>query len=211
MKTAALLFMILDVIVLFLFGAFYLLGFAMSFDAPGSASDPKAWGTRLVMFVPVLLMIIALIIAVAAYMGGHFKQAFIISFVPVALGGAIYLFLMISSFSSMAKYRIQAAKDTEEARLHPQEKYYRKVDSGIDSIIVFPNRIVAYRKSQPPLNPFAGSLGDLNATRDTLYFDDHHDNKIPINELDQFTDDTGRKFTDVYRVINQKLDDTGRE
>ncbi|HJW29754.1 MAG TPA: hypothetical protein VJ508_11010, partial [Saprospiraceae bacterium] len=156
MKTAALVFIILDVLVLFGFGAFYLLGFAMSFDAPDSGSDPKAWWLRFVFFLPVLLMLVALIYAVVAFSAGNYKRSFLFSIVPVAAGVLIYMALMISSLTTMMKFKNQTAKEAAEAKLYPEQRFLRQVEGGTDTIIVFPNRLVAYRKYQGTDIPWGG-------------------------------------------------------
>ena len=67
MKGLALILMFLTLLAIVGFGLFYLLGFAMSFDAPGSDKDPAAWGMRLLMFLPAIVFIIVLAFAWKAY------------------------------------------------------------------------------------------------------------------------------------------------
>jgi ABC-type transport system involved in multi-copper enzyme maturation permease subunit len=201
MKTASILFMILGILMVLGFGFMYLLGFAMSFDAPGSTSDPAAWWMRFLMFLPILIMIGALIFAMIAFARGNYKQSFIASVVPVGIFILIIGFMFISSFASMNKYKAQMAAEAEDARLYPVQKFLRHVEGGTDTIIVFPNRIVAYRKYLGTNIPWGGPLGDLNEKRDTIYYYSSHDTKIGMGELDQFTDENGRKFTDVFNIV----------
>ncbi len=200
MKTAALLLMILSVLILLGFGFMYLLGFAMSFDAPGSGDDPKAWGMRLLMLLPLLLIIVALIFSIKAYSSGNFRQAFIINMVPVGFCAVLFAFLIITSFTSLAKYRATTAREAADARLYPEQRFLRPVEGGTDTIIVFPSRIVAYRKYQGTDIPWSGPLGDLNEQRNTIQYNSSTDTHISKEELDQFFDAQGRKFTDVYRI-----------
>jgi ABC-type transport system involved in multi-copper enzyme maturation permease subunit len=204
MKITALLLIFLCVILLLGFGFMYLLGFAMSFDAPGSTSDPKAWGMRLLMFLPLLLIILALILAIIAFTSGNYKRSAIISSVLIGICGVLIAFLLISSFTSLAKYKVQTTKEAADAIKYPIQKFLRPVEGGTDTIIVFSDRIVAYRKYQGTNFPWSGPLGDLNDSRDTMYYHESSDTKIAINELDQFVDKGGRKFTEVYSAINAK-------
>ena len=200
MKTVALLLMIISVIALFGFGLMYLLGFAMSFDAPGSQSDPKAWGMRFLMFLPVLFLIVALIISIVAFSSGNYKRVVIINIIPIAICAAFIAFMFISSFTSLASYRALQAQEARDAKLYPEQRFLRNVEGGTDTIIVFPNRIVAYRKYQGTDIPWAGPLGDLNDDRTMLKVIVNSDTKIYKEELDQFVDDKGRKFSEVYII-----------
>ena len=181
-------------------GSMYLLGFAMSFDAPGSISDPKAWGMRFLIFSPILVMIVTLIFAVIAYSSRNYKRSVIIGLMPVGIFVLMIAFMTISSFTSMAKYRAQMTREAEDARLYPVQKFLRHVEGGTDTIIVFPNRIVAYRKYQGSDMPWGGPLGDLNNSRDTLDFNRSSDTKIKAEDLSQFIDDQGRIFSEVYFI-----------
>ena len=200
MKTVALLLMIISVIALFGFGLMYLLGFAMSFDAPGSQSDPKAWGMRFLMFLPVLFLIVALIISIVAFSSGNYKRVVIINIIPIAICAAFIAFMFISSFSSLASYRALQAQEARDAKLYPEQRFLRNVEGGTDTIIVFPSRIVAYRKYQGTNIPWSGPLGDLEKDHKTLKVIVNSDTKIYKEELDQFVDEKGRKFTEVYII-----------
>ena len=200
MKTLAILLMIISVIALFGFGVMYLLGFAMSFDAPGSQSDPKAWGMRFLMFLPVLFLIIALIISIAAFGSGNYRRVVMINIIPIGICAALMGYMFISSFASLATYKAIQAKEARDAKLYPEQRFLRQVEGGTDTIIVFPSRIVAYRKYQGTAIPWAGPLGDLSDDRTTLKVIVNSDTKIYKEELDQFVDDKGRKFSEVYII-----------
>jgi len=200
MKIVSLLFMIVGIIMIITYGFLYLFGFAMSFDTPGSANDPKAWLTRLWIFMPMVLMVVILILAFMAFYSGHYKQSALLgSLFPIS-GLVFYAWLFVTSVSTIKKFKEENAREAEDARLYPIEKYLRPVEGGTDTIIVFPNRIVAYRHYQGTDIPWAGPLGDLNDTRDTIVFKRSTDTKINFEDLPLFMDDKGRKFTDVYHV-----------
>ena len=200
MKTVAILLIIISIIALFGFGLMYLLGFAMSFDAPGSQSDPKAWGMRFLMFLPVLFLIVALILSISAFSSGNYRRVVMINIIPIGICAAFIAYMFISSFSSLASYRATQAKEAMDAKLYPEQRFLRNVEGGTDTIIVFPNRIVAYRKYQGTNIPWAGPLGDLSDDRTTLKVIVNSDTKIYKEELDQFVDDKGRKFSEVYII-----------
>jgi ABC-type transport system involved in multi-copper enzyme maturation permease subunit len=200
MKITALLLMLITIIALFGFGFMFLLGFAMSFDAPGSQSDPKAWGMRFLFFLPVLLLICALIFSFIAFSSGNYRRVILINIVPIAICVAIFAWMTFTSTTSFAKYKVQMAKEAEDAQLYPEQRFLRSVEGGTDTIIVFPNRLVAYRKFQGTNIPWAGPLGDLNDDRTTLKVIVNSDTKIMKDELDQFVDEKGRKFSEVYIV-----------
>jgi branched-subunit amino acid transport protein len=62
----------------------------MSFDSPGSVNDPKAWLMRVLMFLPILILLIALIWSFVAYSGGNYKRSVIIN--STLAGAFIVLF-----------------------------------------------------------------------------------------------------------------------
>ena len=200
MKIAALLLMLISVVALFGYGFMFLLGFAMSFDAPGSGEDPKAWGMRFLFFLPLLLLIVALIISIMAFSSGNYRRAILINIVPIAVCAALFGWMAFTSFTSTAKYKATMAQDAKDAQLYPEQRFLRNVEGGTDTIIVFSNRIVAYRKYMATGNPWGGPLGDLNEERKTLIYLSRPDTQIAKEELDQFIDAQGRKFTDVYTV-----------
>ena len=82
MKTLAILLMLLTIVMIVGFGLFFLLGFAMSFDAPGSTTDPKAWGMRLLIASPLLIFLVCLILAWKAYAGGYYGKSVLLGFGP---------------------------------------------------------------------------------------------------------------------------------
>jgi hypothetical protein len=200
MKSLAILFMILIFLLMIGFGFFYLLGFAMSFDAPGSDKDPSAWMMRLLMFLPGLILLGALILAFMSFSSGHYKRSVIISSVPLAMSVLFILYLYISSFTAMADYNKQRMAEAADARKYPVQNFLRHTDIGADTVIVFPNRIVAYRLQRYNGYPYNGPLGDLNEDRTAIIYNNRPDTKLSIEELDQFVDQEGRRLTDVYRV-----------
>ena len=100
----------------------------------------------------------------------------------------------------MKKYNEIREKELADERMYPKQTYLRDGENGTDTILVFPNRIVAYRLNVGVAYPYNGPLGDLNNSRDTLLYRERPDTKIRRDELSQFTDAEGRKFTDVYAV-----------
>ena len=200
MKTFAILLMLLTIVIMAGYGLFYLLGFAMSFDAPGSDKDPKAWGMRFMIFFPMFIFLAMLILAWQAYYTGNYKRSVLLGAVTPAMGAILFGYLMVSSMSSMREYRNQVAKEKELEAKYPVEKYIRTADGVSDTIIVWPNGIVAYRLNIGREHPWNGPLGDLNETRDTLIYDRREDTKLRIEELYHFMDEQGRIFTNVYAV-----------
>ncbi len=200
MKTAALLLILLSVLLVFGFGFFYLLGFAMSFDAPGSDKSPAAWGMRILMLTPILIFIVFILLAWIAFQAGNYRRSVILGLIPPAIGIALLGIMAVTSFASLSAFRRQRAQEEADARRYPVQKFMRPVEGGTDTIIVFPSRIVAYRKYMGTEHHWGGPLGDLNESRDVILYYHHPDNRIPKEELNQFIDETGRKLTDVYQV-----------
>lgn len=192
--------MILIFLLLIGFGFFYILGFAMSFDEPGSDKDPSAWMMRLLMFLPAVIMLAALIIAFISYSSGHYKRSVIISSIPIGMSAIFIAYMFISSFSTMAGIRKEQLTEAADARKYPVQKFLRPVEGGADTVIVFPNRIVAYRLKEYNGYPYAGPLGDLNEDRTAIRYNNSSDTKLPFEALDQFVDGEGRKLTEVYVV-----------
>jgi hypothetical protein len=87
MKTLAILLLLLTFLMMLGFGMFYLLGFAMSFDAPGSTSDPKAWGMRLLIFAPMIIFLVVLVMAWQAYAAGNYRKSVLLGIVSRFLPG----------------------------------------------------------------------------------------------------------------------------
>src|SRR5688572_6862027 len=143
MKTLAILLMLLTILMIIGFGLFYLLGFAMSFDAPGSTTDPKAWGMRLLIASLLLIFLVCLIMSWQSFAGGHYKKAVILGAVSPIICVALFGWMTVTSMSSMKKYNDQVAKEKEQEAKYPVEKYMRTADGVSDTIIVWPNGIVA--------------------------------------------------------------------
>ena len=202
MKIAALLFMLIGVIMVLGFTFLYFMGFVMSFDAPGSAQDPKAWGTRFLIFLPILVFGILLILALFAFLAGHYQRSAIFSGIPIALGIVLVGMVMTSSARSLAKYKEKRAQELRDEKLYPKQHYTRPSPSGsgTDTIIVFPNRIVAYRLYTGNPHHWGGPIGDLDESRTTITYEVRTDTKISVEELEQFVDESGRKLTDVYKI-----------
>lgn len=199
MKIISILLMLFGVLLIVVLGLMYLLGFAMSFDAPDSG-DGKAWLFRLLMFVPILILVAVLIFAMKAFASDNYVRSMRIGLVFVLAAAGIAAYLFGTSYSSLRQYRKEMAQDAEDARLYPRQKFIRPYEGGADTIIVFPNRIVAYRFNSAPDFPLSGPLGDLNEKRDAIIYNHSPHNDIRIDELDQFVDAQGRKLTDVYAI-----------
>jgi hypothetical protein len=201
MKILAILLMLLTILMMAGFGMFYLLGFAMSFDAPGSTTDPKAWGMRLLIFAPMIIFLIVLVLAWQAYAAGNYQKSVLLGVVSPAICVGLYVWMMITSMSSLKQYKDQVAEQKEMEARYPKEEYTRTSPLGTDSIIVWPSGIVAYRLHIEGMeNTWNGPLGDLNASRDTLTYDRRDDTKLRMEELYHFMDQDGRVFTNVYAV-----------
>ena len=169
MKVTAILLMLLGVLLIAVMGFLYLLGFAMSFDAPDSG-DLKAWLMRLLLFVPLIVLVLALIFAWIAYNSGNYmRSARIGSVFGLAVIGLI-VYAIGTSYSTMSDFRGQIAQEAEDARLYPKQTFLRPYDGGADTIIVFPNRVVAYRLNSAPDFPLSGPVGDLNEHRDAIIY-----------------------------------------
>ena len=138
MKVASILLMLLTVLMMVGFGMFYLLGFAMSFDAPGSTTDPKAWGMRLLFFAPFFIFLVVLILSWQAYAAGNYRKSVLLGVVSPAICVGLYLWMMVTSMSSMKQYNNQVAEEKEIEARYPKEEYIRQTSLGTDSIIVWP-------------------------------------------------------------------------
>ena len=200
MKILAILLMLAGVCIIVGYGFIYLLGFAMSFDAPGSTKDPKAWMMRLLIFMPLVIFVVLLILAFIAFYTGHYKRSVMFSAFFGIAGLGFFLFSSISSAVSMRRMNEIRAKEAEEERMYPKQTFLRPVEGGVDTIYVFPSRIVSYRLYVGTEIPYGGPLGDLNTSRDTLIYNRRSDTKLNIEDLSQFLDEKGRKFSDVYII-----------
>ena len=200
MKTLAILLMLLTIVMIVGFGLFFLLGFAMSFDAPGSTTDPKAWGMRLLIASPLLIFLVCLILAWKAYAGGYYGKSVLLGTIAPIVCIVLYAWMSITSMSSLKEYNDQVAKEEEMKAKYPVEKYIRTADGISDTIIVWPNGIVAYRLNIGMEFPWNGPLGELSEDRKTITYDRRPDTKLAIEELYHFMDSEGRIFTNVYAV-----------
>ena len=201
MKTLAILLMLLTLLMMVGFGMFYLLGFAMSFDAPGSTSDPKAWGMRLLMFAPAIIFLVVLILSWQAYAAGNYRKSVLLGIVSPAICIALYIWMMVTSMMSLKFYQNQVAEEKEMEARYPKETYTRTGPLGTDSIIVWSSGIVAYRLHIEGMeNTWDGPLGDLSKDRKTITYDRRPDTRLPMEELYHFMDQEGRIFTNIYEV-----------
>ena len=201
MKALAIILMIITIIMMGVFGLFYLMGFAMSFDAPGSDKDPQAWGMRLLIFLPEIIFLVMLILAWMAYSSGQYKKSAILGAVSPGVMILFFIWMSIASMSSMVEYNNELAKEKELEAKYPVQKYIRQTGLGTDTIIVWPNGIVAYRLHLAGMeNTWNGPLGDLSEDRTTITYDRRPDTRLPMEDLVQFVDESGRKFTEVFVV-----------
>jgi len=201
MKVIAILFMILGVVCIFFLGVFGLLGFAMAFDAPGSADSTSNWVFAIAMAGgPIFISLVILVFAFLAFRKERYGRSALIGsvFGVLVIGG--FILSATSSYFAMKTFNNIRAEEAENERLYPEQRYLRQVEGGADTIIVFPNRIVAYRLEVGVEYPYAGPLGDLNQTRDTLLYEDRPDTRLGKHELNEFIDERGKRFTDVYGV-----------
>lgn len=201
MKAASILLLIITLVCLLGAGLMYFFGFIMSFDAPGSTTDPKGWMMRALLFLPVLAGVVLLIMGFVAYNAGDFKKALIFGSIYPVLSVLLLVFLSVTTMNASRQFRETRIKEAQDAIDFPKQTYLRHRDVGTDTIIVWPSRIVAYRLHVPEFeNTWNGPLGDLNETRDVMVYKHSTDTRLKPEELSEFTDENGRKFTDVYRV-----------
>ena len=201
MKVLAILFMILGIVCIFFLGVMGLLGFAMAFDAPGSADKASNWIFAILMATgPIIISLIILLFAFLAFRKGKYHRSALIGsiFGILVIGG--FILTTTSSYYAMKSFNKMQAEKAENERLYPEQRYLRQVEGGADTIIVFPDRIVAYRLEVGVEYPYAGPLGDLNETRDTLVYDSRPDTRLGRQELHEFIDGQGKRFTDVYAI-----------
>ncbi len=201
MKITALFLMFLGVLFILGFGFAFLLLFAMSFDAPGSIGTLGVWAIHLFIFLLLLIFMATLIFSAKAYRAGNYTRS--VGFGSV-FGLAVFgslVFLGKASNDTLQDIQATNAQEAEDARLYPMQQFIRPVEGGADTVIVFPSRIVAYRLYVQGGKPFAGPIGDLNATRDTILVNNSEfDRKMKRQELNQFVDDKGRRLTEVFGI-----------
>jgi hypothetical protein len=201
MKAIALLLLIATLVCLLGAGLMYFFGFIMSFDAPGSTTDPKGWLMRGLIFLPVLAGLVLLIWGFMAYGGGYYKKALILGSIYPILSVCFFIYLSITTITSTRNFQAQYAREKQDEIDFPKQTYLRHRDVGTDTIIVWPSRIVAYRLHVPEFeNTWNGPLGDLNEARDAMVYKQAKDTRLKPEELSEFTDENGRRFTDVYKV-----------
>jgi uncharacterized membrane protein len=200
MKLLAILLMLLVLVILAGAGVMYLMMFAMSFDAPGSTTDPKGWFMRFVLFLPLVACVVVLIFSFLALRDGNAGRAVAISGSAVAAAAILWTIFTVSSMRSMREYQDKVKQEKEWEKQFPVQKFVREKEIGADTIIVWPSKIVAYRIGSGDGPALGGGVGMMNDTRDTLIYSEHFDNRIPRNELEQFVNEQGRRFTDVYQV-----------
>lgn len=201
MKVIAILMMLLGIVFIFFLCVIGLLGFAMAFDAPGSADKVSNWVFAIAMATgPILISLVILVFAFLAFRKGKYTRSALIGsvFGVFVIGG--FILSTTSTYFAMKSFNDMRAEEAENERLYPVQRYLRPVEGGTDTIIVFPDRIVAYRLYVGVEYPYAGPLGDLNETRDTLLYRDVPDTRLGRNELNEFVDERGKRFNDVYEV-----------
>lgn len=199
MKIVAILLLILGCLLIVSMGFMYLFLFAFSFDAPGSDSDPSAWMYRLLFFLPVIGLIVALILALTAFMSGNYTRSANIGSVFVLALIAILVLLAKTQADNNRILRQMQAQELEDAK-YPVQTFLRPTERGADTIIVFPSRIVAYRVFNQTFNKtIGGPIGKLNQTRDTIQLEKNPEDFLKREEYEQFVNSDGKKFTEAYR------------
>ncbi len=200
MKAIALVLLIAGILLACFLGLLYFFGFIMSFDAPGSADDPRAWGFRILMILPILALLIALAVSIRAYAKGRYGRSVVIGLVYCGAAAGLVIAAYTKSARSVRTFQESVAKDEDDARRYPKETFLRYGDGVTDTILVFPSRIVAFRLNSHPGYPLSGPLGELNSTRDTIIYDRSPHTKVSIGELREFVNDDGQRVIDVYAV-----------
>jgi small-conductance mechanosensitive channel len=94
METLALTMLIITGLLIIPAGFLALFLFGMSFDAPGSGSDPKQWLARIgFIVIPFLIPVALLYFGYQAYQVSNYERVIQLTALPVllALGGLIYI------------------------------------------------------------------------------------------------------------------------
>mgnify|MGYP006870799717 CR=1 FL=1 len=199
MKTISILLLVLGALLIVGLGFLYLFLFAMSFDAPGSADDPKAWGMRLLFLLPLLGLIVALVLAFIAFQAGNYVRAVRIGSVFVIALLGLLLVMIKSGFDNKKYIDEMRAQELEDAK-HPIQHFIRPVESGADTIIVFPSRIVAYRIFDNTFQKtIGGPVGELNKTRDTIKLDNFPEEHLKRADFEFFVNSDGKKFSEAFQ------------
>lgn len=199
MKIIALLLMLLGCALIVVLAFLFFFAFIMSFDAPGSDSDPKAWMMRGLFFLPLLLLIVVLVLAFLAFRSGNYnRSAGIGSVFGLALVAGLIFMMRIQSQNEAYVQELRA-QEVEDAK-HPTLTFLRPTPNGADTIIVFPSRIVAYRVFNKTFNKIIGGpIGDLNETRDTIQLEKNPEDFLKREEYEEFANSEGKKFTEVFK------------
>ncbi len=201
MKITALLLLIMGCLITAALSILFFFLFAMSFDAPGSDKDSRAWGVRLLIWLPILGLVAALIMAFIAFGAGNYVRAFRIGLVFLIPVIVAVVFMIKSQVDNQRYMRETKARELEEAK-YPMQTFLRPTEYGADTIIVFPGRIVAYRIFDKTRGvQIGGPIGRLNETRDTIQLEKNPENFLNREEYEEFVNSDGKKFTEVFQFI----------
>jgi len=202
MKIIAILLLVSGCLLIVGLSLLYFFGFIMSFDAPGSADDPKAWGMRLLFLLPLIVLIAALVLAFLAFQSGNYTRSVGI--------GSVFVIALLGIFVMMARMQSDGDRYLRELRQqeledakHPVQQFIRPTEGGADTIIVFSSRIVAYRVFDKTFNKtIGGPVGKLNKTRDTIRLDGFRGDYLKREEFELFVNESGEKFTTAFQFID---------
>lgn len=156
MKILALVLMVLTVLVIVGFGFAYLLGFVMSFDAPGSDKDPDAWSFRILMLGPIVIFLSLFVLSIRAYSAGQYKRSVLMGAATPVIGLGLFGAMTLSSVASYKSYQKEEARQRELEKRYPVQRFTRPAEGGTDTLIVWPSGIVAYRLYMGPDKPVWG-------------------------------------------------------
>lgn len=197
MKPLALILLILGCVLVLVIGLVSLFIFAMSLGPSGTAN--VGWGDRLLILLPIILLAPALFLAFIAFMAGNYSRSAKIGsvFAITLVGGLIFLSI---EASKSARYVRELQQQELEYAQYPVQKFIRPTETGADTLIVFPSRVVAYRIFDPnrPF-PLSGPLGELNKTRDTIQIDRRSEGDLKRGEFESFVNSAGEKFAEVFQ------------
>jgi len=198
MKIIAILLLLLGCALIVGLGFMYLFMFALSFDAPGSDSDPKAWMYRLLFFLPVVGLVVALVMSFMAFWAGNYARS---AGIGSVFGLALVVLWVLSAKMNSDNERI--VREMREQKLedakYPVQTFLRPTEHGADTIIVFPGRIVAYRVFDKNFNKtIGGPVGKLNQTRDTIQLTTLREDFLKREEFEQFVNESGKKFSEAF-------------